>query len=552
MELGAPVTVVCDVLIIGSGGAALRAAIEARKSNLEVLLVSKSRIGYGNNTAMAGGLLAAATGWREPKDSPQVHFQDTIRGGRFMNHQKMVEVMAHRSIEEVNELQGFGVKFRKRNEEFSILWFPGHTYPRSLLTANAIGTDFTLPLIDVAQKAGCKFMERVLITRLLTKSGSVVGALGLDESGQPYIFQAKATIMATGGLTQLFARTDNAVGTTGDGMALAYQAGASVTDMEFVQYYPTTLGERGGRGVIYEVLVAREGGKLLNTLGEDILEKRGIKDFVSKTRDVVTRAIAEEIAAGRTFDGFVTLDLSPIPDERLERLTASLPRGFSRENRTMLVAPNAHFTCGGIRTDEETRTGAEGLFAAGEVCAGIHGANRIATNAISEIFVFGAIAGRNAARYASVVRAVAPEPSDMSQGMDELREIASRRGKEDLEAIRHSLKQAMWSKAGPVRSEQSLRQALEAVASLRSQSQQVSVSDHKELAQALRLEKMLTVAEMVVRAAALRTESRGVHYRTDRPERNDKDWLKNIIITRQGEQMKLTPTPVPLTGLAPD
>ena len=543
MKLEAPATSTCDVLIIGSGGAALRAAIEARKGGAEVLLVSKSRIGYGNNTAMAGGLLCAATGWREPKDNPELHIQDTIRGGRFLNHQKMVEVMCQKAGEEVRAIQENGVPLRKRGNEYSVLWMPGHTYPRSILCQNAIGTDFTLPLRDSAVKLGTKLIEGVLITRLLMHGKAVAGAFGFDEKGQVHAFHAKATILATGGLTQIYARTDNAVGTTGDGMALAYDAGASLADMEFVQWYPTTLGERGGRGAIYEILIAREGGKLRNNLGEDILEKRGITDFVTKTRDVVSRAIAEEIVAGRSNNGFVTFDLSGIADDRMERLKPSLPVGITKENRTIPVSPNAHFTCGGVRTDEETQTGVDGLYASGEVTAGIHGANRIATNAITEIFVFGAIAGRKAAAHAKHSKA-SPDAADVARATEELKHKATSRGDEDIEVLRHALKQTMWDKAGLARTKEGLSNALSDIASLTERSRKLSVPDLKALTGAVRLENMLAVSEMVVTAAIRRTESRGVHYRIDYPNRNDKDWLKNILVARRGDGMEMKDVPV--------
>lgn len=551
MLLGNSATVTTDVLIIGSGGAALRAAIEAGRRGVDVLLLSKSRIGYGNNTAMAGGALAAANGWREPRDSPEIHFLDTVRGGRFMGNQKMIEVMTERAVEEITHLQEYGVEFRKRNGDFSVIWVPGHTYARTLSTASGIGTGFTLPLRDSAQKAGAKFLENVLVTRLLTRAGRVIGALGLAESGDILIFKARAVILATGGLTQIFARTDNTTGTTGDGMVLAYEAGASLADMEFVQYYPTAIGNTSSRGILYEALVAREGAKLRNSHGEDILEKYGIIEPVSMTRDVVCRAIAREMLAGRDIEGSVRLDLSSIPEQRLGKLMSLLPPG-SKEKRSILVAPNAHFTCGGVRIDQESRTDADGLFAAGEVCAGIHGANRIGSNAITDIFIFGAIAGQNAAGQVKGTGTDTIESVEISQGIDELKSISSQSGRENTGEILLSLKKVMWEKAGMIRNEQSLSQALSQVSSLKEQAGRVSITSPKELTQALRLVKMLTVSEMVIRAAIKRTESRGVHYRTDCPERDDKDWLRNIIIRRRNEEMKLNTEPVLLSRLAPD
>jgi aspartate oxidase len=259
-----------------------------------------------------------------------------------------------------------------------------------------LGVGFTLPLRAYAASLGVNFAEDVLITRLLVEDGVVVGAVGLGGDGQPYAFPARSTILACGGLGHIFLNTNNAAGITGDGYALAYDVGASLADMEFVQFYPTALGKRGGRTLLYEALVFRAGAVIKNSLGEDITERYGLKDPATMTRDRVSRAVMQEIVEGRG----VALDLSPIPPEHLESLRFLLPARTPPQKRQFPVSPTTHHAMGGVRIDTEAHTEVEGLFAAGEVCAGMHGANRLAGNAITEIWVMGAIAGRVAAERA--------------------------------------------------------------------------------------------------------------------------------------------------------
>lgn len=547
MKLKPPQTLETDVLIIGGGGAGLRAAIEARKYNVDVLIVSKSRVGYGNNTAISGAGFAAATGIREPQDTPEVYLKDTIVAGRFLNNQRLVEVLAEGSSQQVYDLVRFGARFRRRNGGFLIVPVPGHTYPRHVSGAKPLGTDFTLPLRQYALNEGVKFAEGILITRLLKHGEMVNGAWGLDGKGNVYAFNAKTTILAAAGMGEIFLRTNNAPGATGDGYALAYQAGVPLQDMEFVQFYPTGMGKTGKQLWGYEIFLSR-GATLRNSLGEDVLERHGIKDFMVMTRDMLTRAIMFEILEGRDISGTVAADLSSIPADRRERLDTYIRE--QRHPEKPFVAPTTHFMMGGSVIDESCQTVVQRLYAAGEVCGGVHGANRLAGNALTEVFVFGTIAGNNAAQKALDAGRLAPSSSEIKAEMERL-ESWGEGGSEDIHHLHQSLRETMWYKAGIIRSRDSLEEALEQVCSLKERAKRAKVTDYSSLIQAVKLDNMILVSEMIIRAALQRTESRGAHYRTDYPEENNNAWLKNIVISRTDEGMALSTVPVALSKMAP-
>jgi len=533
-----------DVLVLGSGGAGLRAAIAARTQGVKVLLVSKSRIGLGSNTAISGSGIAAGTGWREPADSPEAHFRDTVIAGRYVNNQHLVEVVTGQSGRQILELASFGVTFRKRGEAFHMVQMAGHTYARNVLADRGIGIELTRPLHDYAAGLGVELWEGVLITRFLTEGKGVIGAVGIDESGRIYVFQAKSTILATGGAGHIYLRTSNAAGSTGDGFALAYYAGVPLVDMEFVQFATS--------GPDTDVFCAREGGVIRNRLGENILEKYDIADPVRMTRSAVARAMMLEILAGNSPDGMtLTLDTTPISEERFEALRVLLPRNTPRDRRHFSVGLHAHFFMGGIKINEPAETGLDRLYAAGEVCGGIHGAGRLGGNALADVFVFGWIAGERATERALAGEAGFPAAGQVSAEVERLRALGSAGGAESLDELVRSLKTTMWNKVGVVRNGQQLAEALDEITSLKKRAPKVSLRSYAELTDAIRLRNMLMVAEMVTRAALLRTESRGAHYRSDYPEENNREWLKNIVILNKKGQMSLTTTPVDLSRLGP-
>lgn len=529
-----------DVLVIGSGGAGLRSAIEARDRGCDVLLISKSALGRGNNTAVAGSAMAAAAGWSDPRDNPEVHFHDTLETGRFINSKRLVEVMVHGAEQQVYDLERFGVEFAKDGDQYFILEIPSHTYPRVVKPRQGIGTGHTLPLLRYATQIGVRTMEKIFITKILKNGDSVVGAMGVDLQQNTFVFHSKSVILASGGLCQVFLRTSNTPGATGDGYALAYEAGATLQDMEFIQFLPATLRDNTKRLFLYEAFV-ESGAVFKNALGENVAVRHGILTPKDMSRDKVARAVMLEILEGRGIDHSIVLDFTTIPDDQWKALADM--RARSKSLRTLKkeaypIAPSAHYAMGGVIINEKCETGIEGLYAAGEVCGGIHGANRLGPNAITDIFVFGTIAGEMASDLALDSEAKLLDDKEILSEMERLADICNIHGQEDVKEIKRFLKTTMWKKGGIVRHADGMREALEEVTFARDRLYHANVETPHQLWHFLELSNMLTVSEMVLKAALMRTESRGGHYRIDYPNESP-EWLKNIAISNDEGKMKL-------------
>lgn len=541
MQLKTTETIDTDVLVIGGGAAGIRAAIEARKHNLDVVLLSESPVGFKNNTAIAAGGFAASGVHPDTGDSPEAHFKDIISAGRFINDRRMVETMTNGAAQQVHDLMKFGVDFVKIEGELILRQQPGHSYPRHVDVVEFKGHKITRPMRRYAAGMGVKFIEGITVTRLLRAGGRVVGALGIDGDGRVLVIDAKATILATGGIGHLYLRTNNAVGMTGDGYALAYEVGATFRDMEFVQFYPTTYGKRGSKMCIYERLM-RHGATLWNSLGEDILKRHGM-EFASATRDIMSRTIMREVVGGRGIEGKVVCDLTTIPEDKTQEMyrIGLVRKGEYPEK--IQVAPAVHFFIGGVKINENCQTGIDGLYAAGEVCGGMHGANRLAGNAITETLVFGTIAGEIAAAAASEIGRIPPMPGEVTAERERLTGLASGDGGINLDELQQSLQQTMWDKVGVIRSRTGLEDANREIVDLREKLKIVSLTDSGQLPKLIKLANMFTVAEMVGKAALARTESRGSHYRADYPEEDNEQWMKTIeIYPRNGEmQLKFVP-----------
>jgi len=530
MSLKGPEHITCEVLVIGGGGAGLRASIQARKRGASVLLVSKSRIGMGNNTILSKATFAGATGLGDSLDKPEVHIQDTLEAGRFINESKLVKRMADSVLEEVYFLENCGVSFQKTGESFTIDKVPGHTYPRHVFGQNRRGNDLILPLKRYAANIGVRFLDRIFITRLLS-TGHGISVTGIDKEGRLLVFQASAVIMATGGFAQIYLNTNNAPGATGDGYALAFHLGIPLRDMEFVQFYPTSLGIKL---IPYEVFIDIYKAPLRNAHGEDVVKKYGLKEHMIMTRDRLSRAIMREILEGRAIEGGVTMDLSSILEKEILRHSNFLPREVLSGKRELTVRPTAHFAMGGINIDKEAHTSFKGLFACGEICGGIHGANRLAGNALAEVFTIGRVAGDNAALLA---REVSPVKADHAMVMAEKMRLESFFGEStmSLKDLARALKEIAWYQIGIIRQEQGLMEALEKIKELRSQAEKTRIADMRGLSKLLELKNMLLVAEMVSYAALERCESRGAHYREDYPE-EDPSWNTSLfVLNKSGE-----------------
>jgi len=533
----------CDILVVGGGGSGLRAAIEAREMGVDVIVVSKSRVGYGSNTFISKGTFAAATGWRDSRDDPEVHIKDTRIGGRFINDQKLLAAVAREAGAQISFLEKCGVNFLKQDGKIRVTHTPGHSYPRHVRGEHQTGRDFILPLREYAQKIGVRFAEKILITRFFTSKGRIAAATGIAQDGRFLCFVANCSIIATGGFAQVYLHNNNAAGMTGDGQALAFELGIPLKDLEFVQFYPTALGNLGSRIFLYEAFVFQAGAVLKNSKGDDIIAKYGLSDIMAMTRDRLTRAIMQEILEGRSVENGVIMDLSTVSEERLTRLRHLLPAIGAPGKREFIVSPTAHFCMGGIIIDESAETSVHGLFAAGEVCAGAHGANRLGGNALSEVFAIGGIAGRNAAlRARENGRPEIPE-KEIASEKARLESLLSK-GDRSPRELRHYIKEMMWYKAGIIRKGQKLEEALGQIEELKSFVPKLQIKDVRGLIKSLELQNMLVLIEMVCRAALLRTESRGAHYRSDYPEEDNDNWLKNIVICKQDLGMRLEAVPV--------
>ncbi len=537
----------CDVLVIGGGGAGLRSAIEAREHGAHVIVVSKTKVGYGNNTIMSKAILTSP-GWGDSDDNSQVYLKDTVSGGRYINDQELVHVMAIEAGRQPLVLEKYGAKFSKQDNKFDLLAIPGHTFARDVQGKTNKGKDYMLPLLSYAQEIGVEFVDKVFITKLCVNDNRIAAVTGVSEEGDFVIFEVKSVILATGGYSQIYYNTSNTPGINGDGLTLAYEAGIALKDMEFVQYYPTAVGKRGSNLLLYEGFLFN-GAVLRNADNENILNKHGLNDPQTITRDLLAQTIFKEIREGYGIEGGMQMDLSAVSDERLKQLKPMLPQGVF-EKRTCIVSPTTHHSMGGVVIDSTTQTDLSGLYAVGEVCAGMHGANRLAGNALAEIFAMGGIAGRNAAINARKSGENSLPQKQIVKEKERLQSLFSSNG-EDSALLIKSLKNMMWLRAGIVRSSADLKTALVYIEKISSKSQECKIETVTDLIRSIGLRNMLLLAEMVCRAALLRTETRGSHYRSDYSLEDNDNWLKNIVIRKQSGEMNMNSYPVELPYVSP-
>jgi succinate dehydrogenase/fumarate reductase flavoprotein subunit len=536
----------CDVLIVGGGGAGLRAAIQAAEAGVAVTLASKSRVGYGNNTYISKGTFAAATGWRDSRDNKDAHLSDSLIGGRFINDQALLRRVTQEASDQIEFLQRCGVRFSERGGRIRIMHTPGHSYPRHVRTQDRSGRDFMIPLRAYAERIGVRLIDRVYITRLLRSEGRIAGATGITHDGIFLTLTANCIVLATGGFAQVYLHNNNASGMTGDGQALAFELGVPLKDMEFVQFYPTALGALGSRLLLYEAVIFQAGAVLRNARGDDIIEKYGLNDPMAMTRDRLTRAVMREISEGRGIEGGVIIDLSTVKEEELADIRHLLPHLNTPGRMELVVSPTAHFCMGGIGINEQAETVVPGLLAAGEVCAGVHGANRLGGNALTEVFAMGGVAGERAAKKARESDQPDLPEREILAERERLESLVSAGG-EGLGGLRRDLRDVMWQQAGIIRDKEGLEGAVESMQELAARLKKVRIQDYRELTRYLEFEHMVLLSEMVCRAALLRTESRGAHYRSDYPEEDNDRWLKNILIRRRGSEISLEAVPVPMS-----
>jgi len=548
-----------DVLVMGAGGAGLRAAIEALAQGARVAVVSKSLLGKAH-TVMAEGGIAAAMANVDRADDWRTHFRDTMRGGKLLNNWRMAQLHAQEAPERVRELEQWGALF-DRTQDGQILQraFGGHTFKRLCHVGDRTGLEMIRTLQDRGVTLGFDVFMECTIVKLLTDGKRVVGAFGYwREQGRFVVFKAKSVVIATGGIGKAWPITSNSWEYTGDGMALAYDAGADLKDMEFVQFHPTGMvWPPGVQGILVTEAVRGEGGILRNKLGERFMEKYDPKRMELSTRDVVARSIYTEVKEGRGSEhGGAYLDISHKPAEYVKQKLPSMYHQFKEladvdiTKQPMEVGPTCHYVMGGIDVEAESaQASLPGLFAAGEAAAGLHGANRLGGNSLSDLLVFGRRAGAGAAQYAGKAPAVNIDDQQIAAAEKEMLDPFSRTDGENPYAVHRDLQKTMQSLVGIFRTEEDLNQAMIDLVQLKQRAARVRVEGSRMFNPGWHLAKdlksMLTVSEAVTRSAIARKESRGAHSRIDYPKLDDQVWGKqNNIISRQGDSMNLRQMPV--------
>jgi succinate dehydrogenase / fumarate reductase flavoprotein subunit len=583
-----------DVLVIGAGGAGLRAAIEASGAGVKVGLICKSLLGKAH-TVMAEGGMAAAMGNVDDRDNWRVHFADTMRGGQYLNNPRMAELHAKQAPARVHELEAWGAIF-DRTKDGKILQrnFGGHRYPRLAHTGDRTGLEMIRTLQDHGIHQGIEVHMEHTILDLLTDAGRVVGAFGYDrERGRFKLFSAKAIVLGTGGIGRAFKVTSNSWEYTGDGQSLAYRAGASLMDMEFVQFHPTGMvWPPSVKGILVTEGVRGEGGVLRNSLGKRFMfadipenyrsstadnEEEGWRYVTGDksarrppellTRDHVARCIVREVKEGRgSPHGGVFLDIAwikekiPNSEEHIKRKLPSMYHQFKQladvdiTKVPMEIGPTMHYVMGGVRVEGDTQmTDVPGLFAAGEVAAGLHGANRLGGNSLSDLLVFGKLAGEYAAKFAKENGAGSINPDQVEQIAREALEPLHRENGVPPYEVQHKLQDMMSDLVGIVRRQEEMERALTELEKLKELAARVSTPGNREYNPgwhtALDLRNLLTVSEAVAKCAVERRESRGAHFRDDYPEKSAEAAKFNHVVKGAPDgSMQLTRVPlVPMT-----
>ncbi|HKW87791.1 MAG TPA: FAD-binding protein [Candidatus Acidoferrales bacterium] len=548
-----------DVLIIGAGGAGLRAAIEALNQGASVGVVCKSLLGKAH-TVMAEGGIAAAMGNVDAADGWRTHFRDTMRGGKFLNNWRMAQLHAQEAPARVRELEQWGALF-DRTESGDIMQraFGGHTFKRLCHVGDRTGLELIRTLQDRGVSMGIDVYMECTVTRLLKDGDRIAGAFGyFREQGRFVVFKAKSIVIATGGIGKAWKITSNSWEYTGDGMALACEAGAELMDMEFVQFHPTGMvWPPGVQGILVTEAVRGEGGILRNKLGERFMEKYDPKRLELSTRDVVARSIYTEVREGRGSEhGGAYLNISHKPADYVKRKLPGMYHQFLEladvdiTKGPMEVGPTCHYMMGGIRVEAETaQSSLSGLFAAGEAAAGLHGANRLGGNSLSDLLVFGRRAGLAAAEHAKKSAAPKIDSAQIESAAREMLAPFERASGEGPYEIHRELQEALQKLVGIFRNEADLKEALAGIGKFRERAARVRVEGSRMFNPGWHLARdlvsMLTVAEAVTRSAIARKESRGAHSRIDFPN-YDPEWQKkNNIIVREASGMALRQRPVP-------
>ena len=565
----------CDVLIIGGGSAGLRAAIEAHDTGAHVLIISKSRKG-DPHTVLARGGINAALGTMDPEDNWMMHAADTLREGELLADYERVEILCKSASGAVNELVNWGARFhREEDGRLTQRFFGAHTYRRTVFYEDWTGEEIIRILMDQVDQRGIEIIDNVYITKLLkssdvnreesageeTERDEVKGALGINiERKEILIFECSSLILATGGYTRVYSVSSSRIFENyGEGVALAYEAGVDLVDMEMVQFHPTGMvWPEKALGTLATEAIRGEGGILLNSKGERFMKNYYPERMELGPRDIVARANYNEIVNGRgTEHGGVWLDVTHLSREKiLDRLPTMYEQfkkidGIDISKEKMEVGPTAHYSMGGVVVDIRCKTKISGLFAVGEVISQIHGANRLGGNSLLDTVVFGKIAGDEAGRLAMEVREKSKTgtPSLLRLKVNNQEEFKDRifEVKEPAK-FRNEIQELMKQNAGIIRDETKLKNGLKRILELkkefyskRSIFKEFKIEDDncENVVLTWEVKSSLVICEAIIRCALMRQESRGAHYRSDFPKMNEKEWNVNIYCRKDGKEMVL-------------
>lgn len=534
-----------DVLIIGAGGAGLRAAIEATKNNAHVLIVIKEPLGQAHTSMAMGGLNVAI----KPPASPKQHFEDTINGGWHVNNYKLVDIFTREMPQRIYDLESYGVRFDRLPDGTFYTWAGGkHSAPLNLCAGDYTGREIMQGLVREVKRLKISFLANHFVSKLLMHGKKVVGAFLIEQKTYAYkIVLAKAIILAAGGAGQLYKVNTNAKSNTGEGYAWALDIGAELIDMEFVQFHPTGMAYPRLKGALVTEKVRGHGGMLKNKKGERFMIRYQPKRLELAGRDEVTRAIYQEIQEGRgTKNQAVYLDITHWEKGMAEKLIPDvfaqhMAIGIDIRRQMMEISPSMHHMMGGFRINEWTETSVEGLYATGEISCSIHGANRLGGNSLAEGQVFGRRAGLRASGFAKKQNHSLVPTKNVAEEINHAESfLANKTGATPIPVIER-LKNIMWENVGIIRNGKSLQKAEKEIEKLRKQA--LYAKTKEDMQTCIEAEAMIRVALVIVTAALFRKESRGSHYRTDYPQM-EKKLEKNIVISQKNGKLQTKVVPV--------
>jgi fumarate reductase (CoM/CoB) subunit A len=557
-------TILCDVLIVGAGGAGCRAAIEASRHNLDVIMLSKELLGKAH-TAMAEGGYNVSLGNVDPDDNPETHFTDTITGGNFLNNQKLAEILVRDASERVFDLEEFGAVFDRTPEgKIAQRPFGKQSWRRTAYASDRTGSEIMVTLTEAIRKTSVRVFDEVCATKILLEGDRVAGVTAIDlKYGDYLVFRAKAVVMATGGAGRVYKVTSNAQLDVGDGYGMAFAAGCELVDMEMIQFHPTGMVKpESAKGRLVTEAVRGEGGILLNSEGERFMHRYYPEVMELAGRDQVARSIMTEVLEGRgSPDGGVYLSISHLPKSIIEfRLESMIEQfedaGVDIRDEPMQVSPTCHHFMGGIKINEESGTNIIGLYAAGECTGGVHGGNRLGGNALADTQVFGALAGENAAKFAKDHSHTGFDRDTIVKEFEKLESMLERKEGVSPAEARAELTKLMWEKVQIFRKEEDIEYA---VKELRRIEKEVVPNIKVDVQvkrfnpgwhQAIEFEHMVTTARMVAEAAFIRKGSRGAHYRVD-GDPNDKGYYNIAIKKGKDGEMELQKEDLVITSITP-